>query len=231
LRCAMFLFILSEVFFFVRFFWAFFNARVGELSIQGVGYWPPVGINPIYPWQVPFLNTIVLLSSALTVTWAHKAVRVHNMSVYIRGSPKYMRLNREQYWNSGLVALGLTVFLGLFFTYLQATEYYMTSFCIRDRVYGSTFFLLTGFHGMHVIVGTIFLIVCWFRLYLLHFSYRHHYFGLDAAVYYWHFVDVVWIGVFASVYVWGYWYNILIKKLNLRFKIRVSLYTSGFIWK
>lgn len=201
LRCGIFLFILSEVFFFVSFFWAFFNASVGELSIQGVGCWPPVGVNPLYPWKVPFLNTIVLLSSALTVTWAHKAVRVHNKIRYL---VKKNGLTSYDYQVSGLVSLALTIGLGGFFTYLQATEYYIATFTIRDRVYGSTFFLLTGFHGIHVIVGTIFLLVCWFRLYLLHFSYKHHYFGLDAAVYYWHFVDVVWIGVFASVYVWGY---------------------------
>nr|YP_009498483.1 cytochrome c oxidase subunit III [Dosinia japonica]AWK60555.1 cytochrome c oxidase subunit III [Dosinia japonica] len=209
LRCAMFLFILSEVFFFVSFFWGFFNGSVGELSMQGVGMWPPKGINPIYPWRVPFLNTIVLLSSALTVTWAHKAVSAHNMvdysGLYLSLKGKTESFSSSKYYQlHGLFSLGFTILLGLFFTYLQATEYYMASFSICDSIYGSTFFLLTGFHGMHVMVGTIFLIVCWFRLYLLHFSYQHHYFGLDAAVYYWHFVDVVWIGVFASVYVWGY---------------------------
>nr|UJH93092.1 cytochrome c oxidase subunit III [Chamelea gallina] len=207
LRCSMILFILSEIFFFVGFFWAFFNSSVGELSLQGVGYWPPVSVNPIYPWRVPFLNTIVLLSSALTVTWAHKAISAHNMVSYDEewtfGNGKY-KVSSLSHQKSGLISLGLTILLGLFFTYLQATEYYMASFTISDGTYGSTFFLLTGFHGMHVMVGTIFLVVCWFRLYLLHFSYQHHYFGLDAAVYYWHFVDVVWIGVFSAIYVWGY---------------------------
>ena len=89
------------------------------------------------------------------------------------------------------MALGLTIILGLFFTYLQATEYYIASFSISDGVFGSTFFLLTGFHGIHVIVGTVFLIVCWFRLYYLHFRYKHHYFGLDAAVWFERWISVV----------------------------------------
>jgi len=100
--------------------------------------------------------------------------------------------------------LGATILLGLYFTWLQYNEYYVASFTIADGIYGSTFYLITGFHGVHVLVGTIFLIVCWFRAYHFHFSFQRHYFGFDAAVWYWHFVDGVWVLLFFTVYVWGY---------------------------
>nr|YP_009455671.1 cytochrome c oxidase subunit III [Lutraria maxima]AUH21197.1 cytochrome c oxidase subunit 3 [Lutraria maxima] len=250
LRVGMILFILSEVFFFVSFFWAFFNSMVGETSMGGVGCWPVLGVKAIFPWKVPALNTCILLSSGATVTWAHKAVKIHNhypvwvkyhskplsldltsdqikkvgytMEKLSKGYPdlatdlkwfvddykdyyETRRLKGEKYRTESLVALGLTVVLGVIFTWLQFNEYYMASFSMGEGVYGSTFYLMTGFHGVHVIVGTIFLTVCWFRIYLYHFSFKHHYFGFDAAVWYWHFVDVVWIGLFFSVYVWGYY--------------------------
>lgn len=191
-------FLLSEVFFFVGFFWAFINSCVGELSIHHIAFWPPIGIKPLIPWKIPLLNTFVLIGSGVTVTWAHKAVKIHNKLSYD---------DRRWDWvlDEGVFALGWTIFLGVCFTALQVYEYYWASFSIRDGIYGSTFFLLTGFHGMHVIAGTIFLVVCLFRLRYLHFRYKHFHFGLDAAVLYWHFVDVVWIVVFALIYVYGYW--------------------------
>jgi cytochrome c oxidase subunit 3 len=143
-----------------------------------------VGIQPLNPFQVPLLNTAVLLASGVTVTWAHHSL--------IEG-------NRTQ----GLQALTATVVLGVYFTFLQAGEYYEAPFTIRDSVYGSTFFVATGFHGLHVLIGTSFLLVCLIRLYTNHFS-THHHFGFEAAAWYWHFVDVVWLFLYLSIYWWGY---------------------------
>lgn len=227
LRSGFILFILSEVFFFVRFFWAYFHCRIGEASINKVGHWPPLGVKAIDPWKIPALNTAVLLGSGARVTWAHKALNVHNYYHYnifnnpvLEGSLK-RDSNRvkevknfefeskdkmaDLYRLQTLVALGITVVLGVFFTWLQAGEYFISSFSIADGAYGATFFIITGFHGMHVLIGTAFLIVCWIRTYLYHFRDKHHYFGFDAAVWYWHFVDVVWIGLYGAVYVWGFY--------------------------
>lgn len=182
LKMGMVLFIVSEIMFFFGFFWAFFHSSLNP-SI-GIGcQWPPKGITTIDPWGIPLLNTLVLLSSGATVTWAHHAI--------IYGSRR-----------SSLFGLGLTVCLGLFFSWLQYGEYVNAPFSLTDGVYGSTFFMLTGFHGFHVIVGTLFLIVCFFRLRKNHFT-RNHHLGFEAAAWYWHFVDVVWIFVFLFVYVWG----------------------------
>nr|YP_010943506.1 cytochrome c oxidase subunit III [Mactra alta]WLS55686.1 cytochrome c oxidase subunit 3 [Mactra alta] len=215
LRVGMVLFILSEVFFFVSFFWAFFHVSIGEISMGSVGEWPPVGVKPIYPWKVPALNTAILLGSGATVTWAHKAVAVHNQCpsglISTKSSAtldisKYSKLMAKgaHYQKQAIFSLGLTVGLGVFFMFIQFEEYYMSSFTMADSAFGSTFFIMTGFHGMHVLVGTFFLFICTLRVWYRHFSYNHHYFGLDAAVWYWHFVDVVWIGLFGAVYVWGY---------------------------
>ena len=132
---------------------------------------------------VPLLNTVILLSSGVRVTWSHHSL--------IRG-------NHSQTKSS----LGLTVFLGAYFTLLQGAEYYEARFTFADSVYGSTFFLATGFHGLHVIIGTLFLTVCFFRLNSFNFRFRHH-FGFEAAAWYWHFVDVVWLFLFVSIYWWG----------------------------
>lgn len=336
LRIGMALFILSEVFFFVRFFWAFFYAIIGEISINKVGQWPPVGVKAISPWGVPALNTIILLASGVRVTCAHKGVRVHNkcpvfntnhkvdgfgwqlhsrkalfsivwgrrlvngfrsffhwgntsqipypsgelgfpgkdvLSLSKReaarkltwktrfesnlekfegkgselgsvlpggyGSEMVLQLSdvkrgsffpgSSSFWREQLALslsnnsrfeekrregeayrlytlffLGWTVFLGVVFTALQAEEYYIASFTIADRIYGSRFFIITGFHGAHVLAGTIFLIVVFIRTWRYHFCQHTHYFGFDAAVWYWHFVDVVWVGLFGVVYIWGY---------------------------
>jgi cytochrome c oxidase subunit 3 len=172
----------SEVLFFFRFFWAFFHRRLSptiEIGIQ----WPPIGISPFNPFQVPLLNTIILLSSGFTVTWAHHAIIENNFS---------------QAWQR----LTLTVILGVYFTILQGIEYWEARFSISDSVYGSTFFLATGFHGIHVIIGTTFLAVCLIRLNIKHFSINHH-FGFEAAAWYWHFVDVVWLFLFITIYWWG----------------------------
>nr|YP_010486852.1 Cytochrome c oxidase subunit 3 [Poliometra prolixa]UWI54396.1 cytochrome c oxidase subunit 3 [Poliometra prolixa] len=182
LRFGMVLFITSEVLFFFAFFWAFFHSSLAPSVELGV-CWPPVGIEPLNPFLVPLLNTAVLLSSGVTVTWCHHSIL-------------------EKGWAGAVQGLFFTVLLGLYFTGLQAWEYYDAPFTISDSVYGSTFFVATGFHGLHVIIGTTFLLVCFFRLIVSHFSSLHH-FGFEAAAWYWHFVDVVWLFLFISIYWWG----------------------------
>nr|YP_009142394.1 cytochrome c oxidase subunit III [Squilloides leptosquilla]AKH03054.1 cytochrome c oxidase subunit III [Squilloides leptosquilla] len=182
LRWGMILFITSEVLFFFSFFWAFFHSSLAPAVEIGVS-WPPAGIIAFNPFQIPLLNTAILLSSGATVTWAHHAI---------------MEGNHTQ----ALQSLGITILLGFYFTALQALEYFEAPFTIADSVYGSTFFVATGFHGLHVIIGTTFLAVCFYRLYMCHFSSYHH-FGFEAAAWYWHFVDVVWLFLYITIYWWG----------------------------
>ena len=182
LRYGMALFIASEVMFFSAFFWAYFDAWLYPKEATGL-MWPPQGIEVFNPWTVPLLNTLVLLLSGCTVTWAHHAVQQGDQKSAVQG-------------------LALTVALGILFTALQAYEYAQAAFAFTDGIYPSTFFMATGFHGFHVIVGTCFLIVCLFRAMKGHFKPDHH-FGLEAAAWYWHFVDVVWIFLFFFVYVFS----------------------------
>lgn len=182
LRYGMLLFIISEIMFFSSFFWAFFHSRLAP-AIEIGASWPPVGISPFDPTGVPLLNTIVLLSSGISVTWAHHAL--------ISGNHK-----------SAFSGLIITICLGLYFTFLQALEYFEASFSLADRVYGATFYVATGFHGLHVIVGTLFLLTCRARARRGHFSAAHH-FGFEAAAWYWHFVDVVWLFLYVTIYWWG----------------------------
>jgi cytochrome c oxidase subunit 3 len=182
LRYGMFLFIASEVMFFVAFFWAFFHfALYPEHTASGS--WPPKGVHVFDPWDLPFLNTLILLTSGVTVTWAHHALRENNRPHLIYG-------------------LTLTVVLGLAFTACQAYEYAHAAFGFKDGIYSSTFFMATGFHGFHVIVGTIFLAVCLGRALMGQFTPERH-FGFEAAAWYWHFVDVVWLFLFSAIYWWG----------------------------
>jgi len=170
------------VMFFVAWFWAYFNASLfPSRAINSV--WPPEGIETFDPWHLPFINTLILLLSGTTVTWAHHAM-LHN--------------DRE-----GLKqGLALTVFLGIVFSCFQALEYSEAAFGLSSGIYGSTFFMATGFHGFHVIIGTIFLAVCLYRAYRGHFTPEKH-FGFEAAAWYWHFVDVVWLFLFVCIYVLG----------------------------
>ena len=201
-RYGMILFIASEVMFFVAWFWAFFNsalfpadasrharrvfgcgaARDGRLHRAGI--WPPKGIETFDPWHLPLLNTLILLTSGTTVTWAHHALLEDD-----RQGLKY-----------GLI---LTVLLGAAFTCVQAYEYSHAAFSFSGNIYGATFFMATGFHGFHVLIGTIFLIVCLFRAYAGHFTPTQH-LGFEFAAWYWHFVDVVWLFLFVCIYVWGH---------------------------
>ncbi|MAW79763.1 MAG: cytochrome c oxidase subunit 3 [Parvularcula sp.] len=216
LRYGMLLFIASEVMFFAAWFWAFFGAALfpgafepvtladgaqmlnpagdpayigndGRLHATG-GVWPPVGVEPLSPWGLPLLNTLILLLSGTTVTWAHYAVQHNDQKGLVNG-------------------LILTIILGMIFTALQAVEYYealhyeLFTFS-GGGIYGASFFMATGFHGLHVIIGTIFLIVCLFRALAGHFTPERH-FGFECAAWYWHFVDVVWLFLFAFIYVLG----------------------------
>nr|WIL79853.1 cytochrome c oxidase subunit III [Tillus nitidus] len=182
MRWGMILFITSEVFFFISFFWGFFHSSLSPTIEIGMN-WPPMGITPFNPIQIPLLNTLILLTSGLTVTWAHHSLMENN-------------------FNQALQGLLLTVVLGMYFSALQAYEYLEASFSISDAVYGSSFFMATGFHGIHVIIGSTFLLICLIRHYNNHYSNYHH-FGFEAAAWYWHFVDVVWLFLYVSIYWWG----------------------------
>nr|YP_010692475.1 cytochrome c oxidase subunit III [Pareronia hippia]WBV74628.1 cytochrome c oxidase subunit III [Pareronia hippia] len=182
LRWGMLLFIISEIFFFISFFWAFFHSSLAP-NIEIGTHWPPTNIIAFNPFQIPLLNTIILITSGLTVTWAHHALMTNNLSQTSQ-------------------SLFITILLGFYFSILQGYEYFEAPFNISDSIYGSTFFMATGFHGLHVIIGTIFLLICFIRLINNHFSNSHH-FGFEAAAWYWHFVDVVWLFLYISIYWWG----------------------------
>ncbi len=201
LRYGMILFIASEVMFFVGWFWAFFDfslfpAMVGftpgehgagtvELLTQGIAQWPPKGLEVINAFELPLLNTFILLLSGTTVTWAHHAL--------IHGDRDGLKKG-----------LWITIALGAVFSAIQAYEYVHAPFPFKGLNYGAAFFMSTGFHGVHVLIGTIFLAVCLVRVYKGDFTPRQH-FGFEAAAWYWHFVDVVWLFLFVTVYIWGGW--------------------------
>lgn len=183
-RYGMILFIASEVMFFVAWFWAYFAAALYPSSVEVIGgVWPPKGIEVLDPFAYPLLNTLILLLSGTTVTWAHHSL--------IHGDREGLKKG-----------LWLTVILGLIFSCVQAYEYAHASFGFSGNIYSATFYMATGFHGFHVIVGTIFLIVCLVRTYRGDFTPKQH-FGFEAAAWYWHFVDVVWLFLFIAIYVWG----------------------------
>ena len=247
LRLGMVIFILSEVSFFGSFFWAFFHSSLSPAITIG-GVWPPRYLETLSPWGLPLFNTLLLLTSGATVTWAHYdlvyGVRVELMSPNMKknlviNSPLYKGVmwirvsffyegsvfsRLFSYSNNSLflsvdkvlfplilkyytinqttVALFLTVACGSFFLYVQYLEYVGAPFSIADSVYGSLFFMLTGFHGFHVFIGTLFLLICLVRHLFRHFR-RNHHVGFEAAIWYWHFVDVVWLCLFCIVYWWG----------------------------
>jgi cytochrome c oxidase subunit 3 len=182
LKLGVGLFIVSEICFFFAFFWAYFHRRLSP-SIEIGSTWPPVGISTLETFQVPLLNTSVLLLSGVSITWAHHS------------------LEQGQY-KAALQGLLITFILGAYFLFLQFGEYKETAFSIADRVYGSTFFVATGFHGLHVLVGATFLFICLIRIIKYHFDKSHHV-GFLAAAWYWHFVDVVWLFLYISIYWWG----------------------------
>jgi cytochrome c oxidase subunit 3 len=190
-RYGMILFIASEIMFFVAWFWAYFNTALFPADVHQVmrgdliGHvWPPKGIETFDPWHLPLLNTLILLTSGTTVTWAHHALLEGDRDGIKKG-------------------LWLTIILGALFTCVQAYEYSHAAFNFKGNIYGATFFMATGFHGAHVLIGTIFLAVCLARVYAGHFNPKQH-LGFEFAAWYWHFVDVVWIFLFTCIYVWGY---------------------------
>lgn len=173
------IFIISEIFFFIRFFWSFFHFIFSPDIIIG-SIWPYNGINPINYINLPILNSLLLISSGCSVTWSH-----------------YMILNNKI--NESKIRLLITVFLGIIFILLQLFEYIVSSFCFSDGVFGSIFFLATGFHGIHVIIGTLFLFFIYLRIKNNHFCYKHI-IGFEFSIWYWHFVDVVWLYLYIIIY-------------------------------
>ena len=187
---SLLLFILSEIMFFFGLFFSYFYARLFPVGIlDGVwpikeGIWPPAGIKTFDPWDLPLMNTLILLLSGTTITWAHHALIYNKKTDFLR-------------------ALRYTIILGILFTCFQAYEYHHAAFKFTDGVYASNFYMATGFHGVHVIVGTIFLIVCYIRGKKGHFFDGKNHLGFDFAAWYWHFVDVVWLFLFIFLYILG----------------------------
>ena len=187
LRYGFILFIMSEVMFFAAWFWSFFKHALypmGPESPAVDGVFPPAGVELFDPWHLPLMNTLILLCSGAAATWAHHAL-VHE--------------NNRKDMKSGLL---LAVALGILFTFFQGYEYLHAGFGFAGNIYGANFFMATGFHGAHVIIGTIFLFICYLRVRAGHFTPEKHV-GFEAAAWYWHFVDVVWLFLFASIYIWG----------------------------
>lgn len=179
---GVFLFIISEVFFFLSIFWAFFHSSLNPVPELG-SVWPPQGIETLNPFELPLLNTIILLSSGATITLAHHS--------FIKGDRK-----------KTLLGFSLTIILALIFTACQGFEYWNAPYTITDSVFGSCFFFSTGFHGFHIIIGTLFLLVAFWRIINYNLT-EHHHVNVESAILYWHFVDVVWLALYLSVYYWG----------------------------
>ncbi len=182
LNLGVILFIVSEALFFMAIFWAFFHSALTP-TVELGSQWPPMGIEPVNPFELPLLNTVILLSSGATVTYAHHALIQGNRRGALYGSV-------------------FTIILAIIFTAFQGIEYNVSSFTISDGAFGTCFFFGTGFHGLHVIIGTIFLAVALWRIYAYHLTDNHH-LGFEAGILYWHFVDVVWLFLYVSIYYWG----------------------------
>nr|YP_009642654.1 cytochrome c oxidase subunit III [Phlyctis petraea]QCI56406.1 cytochrome c oxidase subunit III [Phlyctis petraea] len=176
------LFIVSEALFFLGIFWAYFHSTLSP-TIEMGAHWPPMGIDAINPFELPLLNTIILLSSGVTITYAHHSL----IQGYRRGA---------------LYGTMYTVLLALIFTVLQGVEYTVSSFTISDSIFGSCFYFGTGFHGLHVMIGTAFIAVGLWRILAYHLTDNHH-LGFESSILYWHFVDIVWLFLYISVYYWG----------------------------
>nr|UNO53668.1 cytochrome c oxidase subunit 3 [Ixodes acutitarsus] len=181
LKLGMILFIISEIFFFISFFWAFFHSSLSP-NIEIGSMWPPMNIIPFNPFEIPLLNTTILISSGISISWSHHSIINNNLK-------------------ETLISLIITIILGITFTFLQSWEYAQAQFSMSDSIFGSTFFMTTGFHGIHVIIGTSFLIISLYRINMNLISSSHH-FGFEAAAWYWHFVDVVWLFLFTFMYWW-----------------------------
>nr|ARX96606.1 cytochrome c oxidase subunit 3 [Xylocopa appendiculata] len=181
LKFSMILFIISELFFFISFFWTFFHSSISPTIEIGLT-WPPMMINSFNPYDIPLLNSVILVSSGFTITWSHHSLLNKN----------YMNFNKS---------LTYTLMLGVYFITLQYMEYYESQFCMNDSIFGSVFFMMTGFHGLHVIIGILMISTMFLRFKMNHFSNIHH-FHFEASLWYWHFVDVVWLFLYLFVYWW-----------------------------
>nr|YP_010555862.1 cytochrome c oxidase subunit III [Marcia hiantina]UYR95094.1 cytochrome c oxidase subunit III [Marcia hiantina] len=221
LRWGFAMFVTSEVFFFASFFSSWFYFGVGENSQVLLGSWPPEGVQPMYPWKIPALNTVLLLSSGVCVTMCQRCVVAMskfgqwdvNFSFKAASAKVFSGVSSKELFGSkelslmrqkALISMVLSIILGAVFMYFQSLEYTWSSVTFSDSTFGGCFYILTGFHGMHVILGVCALSICLVRIYYNNFVYRRSYIGLECAILYWHFVDVVWIGVFVSVYLWPY---------------------------
>jgi len=182
LKLGFILFIVSEIRFFFGLFWSFFYYALDPVIWIGCS-WPPYAIEPVDWKKIPTLNTCILLLSAATVTVAHKSLRADD-------------------YDTTLIGFAATLFCACLFTLCQAYEYVVLPYNMSDSVYGSIFYMITGFHGFHVIIGAIFISICFARFLLFHFNPFHHV-GFECAIWYWHFVDIVWLFVFFFVYIWG----------------------------
>jgi len=209
------LFIISEIMFFFGFFWAFFHSSLSPTIAQGFT-WPPIGINILNPLAIPLLNTTILLVSSISITWVHSLLKDNRNIVlkkyfnYINNVKSLKNITKmdlniivSKVTNEIHVGFLITIFLALFFTILQLYEYFSAPITILDGIFGSVFFSLTGLHGLHVIIGTIFISVCYIRFNYGHFTEQNH-LGLEFAAWYWHFVDVVWLFLYIFVYWWSW---------------------------
>lgn len=197
LKTRIILFITSELFFFISLFWAYFHRSLSPRIEIGI-LWPPKNILIFNPYDIPLFNSIILISSGITITLSHHYLLNNQIS-------------------NSINLLYLTIILRALFSIIQFYEYYESAFTISDSVYGSIFFVTTGFHGLHVFIGTLFLIVCLVRLINRHFSKNHH-FGYEAAIWYWHFVDIVWL----FVYIWIYWWSFYLYSIFITFNFQLK---------
>lgn len=207
IRLGILLFITSEIFFFFSFFWAYFHISLSPNIEIGL-IWPPLNFYTFNPYRTPLLNTIILLSSGISITWGH------------------YRIISKKFSNTK-IAIKWTIFLGIYFSLLQWEEYNKSFFTISDSSFGTIFFIITGFHGLHVIIGTIFIIIINQRLIKSHFSPSHH-FGFEASAWYWHFVDVIWLFVYIFLYWWIYYLNIIMSKFNFQLNSLFSFSLNNF---
>nr|WRQ18243.1 cytochrome c oxidase subunit 3 [Multinervis sp.] len=182
IKIGMIMFIASEIMFFLSFFWTFLNSSLSPNIEIGL-LWPPKSVKTFNPLGIPMLNTMILLTSGISLTWAHNSLLKNNFEQTVK-------------------SMIITITLGMYFSLLQMFEYYESPFSISDSIYGSTFFISTGFHGIHVIIGTIFILISLIRIKYLHMSKKHH-LGFETSAWYWHFVDVVWLLLYLLIYWWG----------------------------
>nr|YP_009945140.1 cytochrome c oxidase subunit III [Nomia chalybeata]QOE17504.1 cytochrome c oxidase subunit 3 [Nomia chalybeata] len=180
IKFSMILFIISELFFFISFFWTFLHSSISP-SMEIGNMWPPKMIKMFNPYDIPLLNSIILISSGMTITWSHNLIKNNKKK-------SFMLLN-------------ITIILGIYFSMLQYIEYLEAQFSFNDSIFGSIFFMATGFHGIHVIIGTTFLLICSIRMNMNHFSMIHH-LNFDLASWYWHFVDMIWLILYILIYWW-----------------------------